>query len=426
MYVLLLYVEQREMIRKIKEAYEDKDLFTRTLDLTAVMPGVKETIAGVKNRGDAALLEYTEKFDRVKLKEIEVTPDEIEAAKESVDENMVRCIEEAATAIRNFHYRQKKRAWLEEFSEGVFLGEKYVPFDVVGAYVPGSYFSSALMCVIPAKIAGVREIVVCTPQRKDGDADPLTLVAANLAGATRICKVGGAQAIAALAFGTETIPRVQKIVGPGNVYVTAAKMAVREEGVEIDFPAGPSEVLIIGDETANPSFIAADMLAQAEHGEKSQAVLLTDSARIAADVEREIVAAAGEESRSQQHWILIGESIDECVEFANEYAPEHLEVIVRAPMEVLKRMRNAGSVFVGNYSPVAAGDYATGANHVLPTAGYAKLFSGLDVDHFMHRITLQWLDKEGLGKIKEVVVRSSKAEGMEKHARSVEKRFLPD
>ena len=414
------------MIRKIKEAYEDKDLFTRTLDLTAVMPGVKETIAGVKNRGDAALLEYTEKFDRVKLKEIEVTPDEIEAAKESVDENMVRCIEEAATAIRNFHYRQKKRAWLEEFSEGVFLGEKYVPFDVVGAYVPGSYFSSALMCVIPAKIAGVREIVVCTPPRKDGDADPLTLVAANLAGATRICKVGGAQAIAALAFGTETIPRVQKIVGPGNVYVTAAKMAVREEGVEIDFPAGPSEVLIIGDETANPSFIAADMLAQAEHGEKSQAVLLTDSARIAADVEREIVAAAGEESRSQQHWILIGESIDECVEFANEYAPEHLEVIVRAPMEVLKRMRNAGSVFVGNYSPVAAGDYATGANHVLPTAGYAKLFSGLDVDHFMHRITLQWLDKEGLGKIKEVVVRSSKAEGMEKHARSVEKRFLPD
>ncbi|NMX21453.1 histidinol dehydrogenase [ANME-1 cluster archaeon GoMg4] len=414
------------MIRKIKEAYEDKDLFTRTLDLTAVMPGVKETIAGVKNRGDAALLEYTEKFDRVKLKEIEVTPDEIEAAKESVDEDMVRCIEEAATAIRNFHYRQKKRAWLEEFSEGVFLGEKYVPFDVVGAYVPGSYFSSALMCVIPAKIAGVREIVVCTPPRKDGDADPLTLVAANLAGATRICKVGGAQAIAALAFGTETIPRVQKIVGPGNVYVTAAKMAVREEGVEIDFPAGPSEVLIIGDETANPSFIAADMLAQAEHGEKSQAVLLTDSARIAADVEREIVAAAGEESRSQQHWILIGESIDECVEFANEYAPEHLEVIVRAPMEVLKRMRNAGSVFVGNYSPVAAGDYATGANHVLPTAGYAKLFSGLDVDHFMHRITIQWLDKEGLGKIKEVVVRSSKAEGMEKHARSVEKRFLPD
>ena len=414
------------MIRKIKEALESKELFSQTLDLAAVMPGVKETIAGVKNRGDAALLEYTEKFDRVKLKELEVTRAEIEAAKGNVDEDMVRCIEEAATAIRNFHYRQKRRAWLEKFSEGVFLGEMYVPFDVVGAYVPGSYFSSALMCVIPAKIAGVREIVVCTPPGKDGDVDLLTLVAANLAGATRIFKVGGAQAIAALAFGTETIPRVQKIVGPGNVYVTAAKMAAREEGVEIDFPAGPSEVLIIADETANPSFIAADMLAQAEHGEKSQAVLLTDSAHIAADVEREILAEAGEERRSQQHWILIGESINECIEFANEYAPEHLEIIVKSPMEVLDRIKNAGSVFVGNYSPVAAGDYATGANHVLPTAGYAKLFSGLDVDHFMHRITIQWLDKEGLERIKDVVVRSCKAEGMEKHAQSVEKRFLPD
>ncbi|MBK5190682.1 MAG: histidinol dehydrogenase, partial [Methanosarcinales archaeon] len=242
------------MIRKIREALESKELFTKTLDLAAVMPGVKETIAGVQNRGDAALLEYTEKFDHVKLKELEVTRAEIEAAKGNVDEDMGRCIEEAATAIRNFHYRQKRQAWLEEFDEGVFLGEMYVPFDVVGAYVPGSYFSSALMCVIPAKIAGVREIVVCTPPGKGGNVNPLTLVAANLAGATRIFKVGGAQAIAALAFGTETIPRVQKIVGPGNVYVTAAKMAARKEGVEIDFPAGPSEVLIIGDETANPSF----------------------------------------------------------------------------------------------------------------------------------------------------------------------------
>ena len=412
------------MIRKIREALESKELFTKTLDLAAVMPGVKETIAGVQNRGDAALREYTEKFDHVKLKELEVTRAEIEAAKGNVDGDMGRCIEEAATAIRNFHYRQKRRAWLEEFNEGVFLGEMYVPFDVVGAYVPGSYFSSALMCVIPAKIAGVRKIVVCTPPGKGGNVNPLTLVAANLAGATRIFKVGGAQAIAALAFGTETIPRVQKIVGPGNVYVTAAKMAARKEGVEIDFPAGTSEVLIIGDETANPSFIAADMLAQAEHGEKSQAVLLTDSARIAADVEREIITETGDESRAQ-HWILIGESINECIEFANEYAPEHLEIIVKSPMDVLKRIKNAGSVFVGNYSPVAAGDYATGANHVLPTAGYAKLFSGLDVDHFMHRITIQWLDKDGLERIKDVVVRSCRAEGMEKHAQSVEKRFLP-
>jgi histidinol dehydrogenase len=421
-----LNVVERKMIRAIKEVRESKELSSRIFDLAAVMPLAKEIITEVQRRGDAALLDYTETFDRVTLKEIEVKPDELEAAKERVDAEMVRCIEEAATAIRNFHYRQKKRAWLEEFNEGLFLGEMYVPFDVVGAYVPGSYFSSALMCVIPAKIAGVREIVVCTPPGKDGNVDPLTLVAANLAGATKICKVGGAQAIAALAFGTETIPKVQKIVGPGNVYVTAAKMAAREEGVEIDFPAGPSEVLIIADETANPSFIAADMRAQAEHGEKSQAVLLTDSARLAADVDREIAADRDEARSGSQYWIVIGESMEDCIEFSNEYAPEHLEIVVRSPMDVLKRIKNAGSVFIGNYAPVAAGDYATGANHVLPTAGYAKLFSGLDVDHFMHRITLQWLDKDGLEKIKDVVVRSCRAEGMEAHARSVEARFLAD
>ena len=409
--------------KRIKELSEEEWTgFHGEKDIAAVMPHVKEIIAEVKNRGDAALRDYTEKFDGVKLNEIEVKRKEIDAAKRGVDENTVRCIEDASTAIRNFHYRQKRQAWLEEFSEGISLGETFVPFDVVGAYVPASYFSSALMCVIPAKIAGVREIVICTPPGKDGNVDPLTLVAAEVAGATRIFKAGGAQAIAALAFGTETIPRVQKIVGPGNVYVTAAKIAARAEGVEIDFPAGPSEVLIIGDETANPSFIAADMLAQAEHGEKSQAVLLTDSARTAAEVEREIVAEADRE-RGTQLWILIGESLDECVEFANEYAPEHLELMVREPVEVLKRIKNAGSVFIGNYSPVAAGDYATGANHVLPTAGYAKLFSGLDVDHFMHRVTVQWLDKGGLERIKDTVVRLSTAEGMEKHARSIEKRF---
>ena len=391
-------------------------------DLAAVMPHVREIIAEVKNRGDAALLEYTEAFDHVKLEKIEVGSEEIEAAKRNVDEMTLRYIEEASTAIRKFHYRQKRQAWLEEFSAGVFLGEMYVPFEVVGAYVPASYFSSALMCVIPASIAGVREIIVCTPPRTNGQIDPLTLVAAELAGATRIFKAGGAQAIAALAFGTATIPQVQKIVGPGNVYVTAAKLVAREEGVEIDFPAGPSEVLIIGDETANPAFIAADMLAQAEHGEKSRAVLLTDSVRIAAEVERLILAEAGSENATQ-FWILIGESLDECLEFANDYAPEHLELIVREPMEALKGLKNAGSVFIGNYSPVAAGDYATGANHVLPTAGYAKRFSGLDVDHFMHRITVQWLDKGGLERIRDTVVSLSKAEGMERHARSIEKRF---
>ena len=414
------------MIRKIAEVRETRELFSsRTLDLAAVMPLAREILTAVKQRGDAAVRAYTEQFDHVSLTNLAVTQDELETARTKITEPTLSCIEAAAEAIRNFHYRQKRKAWLEEFTEGIYLGEKFVPFDVVGAYVPGSYFSSALMCVIPAKIAGVREIVVCTPPMKDGTVDPHTLVAADLAGATKICKIGGAQAIAALAFGTETVPQVQKIVGPGNVYVTAAKIAAREAGVEIDFPAGPSEVLIIGDETANPAFIAADMLAQAEHGAKSQAVLLTTSRELAAEVERELTAAAPA-SKSTQHWLLVGENLDECFAFANEYAPEHLEIMVREPMDALKRITHAGSIFIGNYAPVAAGDYATGANHVLPTAGYSRLFSGLDVDHFMHRMTLQWLEKDGLARIKEVVVQSCRAEGMERHAQSVEKRFSDD
>ena len=247
--------------------------------------------------------------------------------------------------------------------------------------------------------------------------------------------MGGAQAIAALAFGTESIPKVQKIVGPGNVYVTAAKMLVRDLGekVEIDFPAGPSEILIIADETANPVFIAMDMFAQLEHGEKSRALLLTDSTRIAAEVEQKISAEvrAGEEEEEMlqmqdQNYILVGDDMEECIEFANKYAPEHLEIMVRDPMRILKSIKNAGSVFVGDYSAVAAGDYATGANHVLPTAGYAKVFSGLDVDHFMRRMTIQMLDKKGLERIKDVVIDLSKAEGMERHAHSLEVRFSTD
>jgi histidinol dehydrogenase len=412
------------MIEKIRDVRASSDLTSRSMDLTAVMPLIHEIFTAVKTRGDAALLEYTEKFDHVRLHEFEVQPEEVETARKHVDADMVRCIERAAGRISTFHLRQKRQAWLEEFSEGIVLGERYVPYERVGAYVPGSYFSSALMCVIPAQIAGVPEIVVCTPPRRDGTVDPLTLIAADLAGATKLYKVGGAQAIAALALGTATIPRMQKIVGPGNIYVTAAKLAAREGGVEIDFPAGPSEVLIIADETANHAFIAADMLAQAEHGVKSQAVLLTDSLRLAAAVERELAAATSSEG-PRQHWILLGETLEECIEFANEYAPEHLELMVRKPDEVVNRIRNAGAIFIGEYSPVAAGDYATGANHVLPTAGYPKLFSGLDVDHFMRRMTVQRLEKRGLAKIREVVVRSCRAEGMEQHAASIEKRFAP-
>ena len=281
------------MIRTIKEVRESKELSSRILDLAAVMQRAKKILAAVKSRGDAALLDYTETFDRVSLTEIEVKPDELEAAKERVDDEMVRCIEEAATAIRNFHYRQKKRAWLEEFKEGLFLGEMYVPFDVVGAYVPGSYFSSALMCVIPAKIAGVREIVVCTPPGKDGHADPLTLVAAKIAGATKICKVGGAQAIASLAFGTQTIPQVDKIIGAGNLFVTLAKQQVYGI-VGLDGLAGPTETMVIADEYANPRWVAADLLAQAEHDILAKAILLTPNRNLAQRVQ----AAAAQQIES--------------------------------------------------------------------------------------------------------------------------------
>jgi len=280
------------MIKKLSEIERERGLFDRKHDLNSVMPIVREIITSVKKRGDDALREYTLKFDSVRLDEIEVSEEEKESARASVDSELKLYIEEALSRIRNFHHRQKKAAWIERFAEGMYIGELYRPFEAVGAYVPAAYFSTALMCVTPAKVAGVRDIIVCSPPGKKGNLEPPTLYAAELAGATRIFKVGGAQAIAALAFGTESIPKVEKIVGPGNLYVTAAKMLVREY-VEIDFPAGPSEVLIIADASANPDFVAADMLAQAEHGINSRAVLITDSRRIAEEVEREIGSDSG-------------------------------------------------------------------------------------------------------------------------------------
>ncbi len=428
-------------------------------EIEAVFPAVREIVEAVKERGDAALVELTERFDGVKLQpsELEVSEAELEEAEASLDPALKKSIEFAAEAIRKFHFRQKSKSWFEDFGVGgvesergvvrsgskgsIILGEVFVPLERVGVYVPSGYFSTALMCVIPASVAGVREIAVCTPpQRKDGKISAAVLFAARLAGASRIFKVGGAQAIAALAFGTETIPKVQKIVGPGNVFVTAAKMLLRSERcTEIEFPAGPSEVLIIADASANPEFIAADMLAQAEHGTHSKAILLTDDERLANAVQKELELAEEQVERAErteqaeqagargsagagQFWILLG-SMEECVDFANEYAPEHLEIVVREPFEVLRGVKNAGSVFLGAFSPVAAGDYATGANHVLPTAGFASLFSGLSVHDFMRRMTVQMLDAEGLRKIKDAVVQLARAEGMEMHARSVEVRF---
>ncbi|MCD6386953.1 MAG: histidinol dehydrogenase [Methanophagales archaeon] len=452
---------RRARIRDLSDA--EKAEMRGLSEIEAVFPAVREIVEAVRERGDAALVELTERFDGVKLQpsELEVSDAELEEVEASLDPALKKSIEFAAEAIRKFHFRQKSKSWFEDFGVGgvesergvvrngskgsIILGEVFVPLERVGVYVPSGYFSTALMCVIPASVAGVGEIAVCTPpqQRKDGKISAAVLFAARLAGASRIFKVGGAQAIAALAFGTETIPKVQKIVGPGNVFVTAAKMLLRSERcTEIEFPAGPSEVLIIADASANPEFIAADMLAQAEHGTHSKAILLTDDERLANAVQKELelaekqveqververaeLAEQAEARRGAgagQFWILLG-SMEECVDFANEYAPEHLEIVVREPFEVLRGVKNAGSVFLGAFSPVAAGDYATGANHVLPTAGFASLFSGLSVHDFMRRMTVQMLDAEGLRKIKDAVVQLARAEGMEMHARSVEVRF---
>jgi len=402
----------------------------RRSEILQVIPDVRKIVEDVKREGDAAVLRYTERFDGVRLEKLEVGDEEIEEARARVGNTVMKSLENAAKRIKRYHCRQRRVSWLEEFTsgEGIFLGELFVPLSVVGAYVPAGYPSTALMTVIPAKVAGVENVVVCTPPRRDGKADPLSVAAAELAGASKIYKVGGAQAIAALAFGTESIPKVEKIVGPGGIFVTAAKILVRGEGVEIDFPAGPSEVLIIADESADATHIAADLLAQAEHGKDSLSLLLTTSKTLAERVEKILRAEAENADEPAATGfgdvlILIAESLEECVAFANEYAAEHVEILTENPLDVLLKLRSAGSVFIGEYSPVAAGDYAAGTNHVLPTAGYAKLFSGLTVEHFMRRMSVQMLTKEGLAKIKDDIVRIANAERMRWHAKSVEVRF---
>jgi histidinol dehydrogenase len=340
---------------------------------------------------------------------------------------------QAAENIFAFHGEQRERDfWLTEVTPGVLVGQKVVPLESVGAYVPGgraSYPSSALMTVIPAKVAGVPRIVVCTPPGSDGQINPLTLVAADMAGADEIYKLGGVQAVAAMAFGTESIDRVHKIVGPGNVYVTAAKLLVRET-VEIDFPAGPSEVLIIADRSADPGVLAADMIAQAEHDPNSMAVLVTTDELMAQAVAEEMYiqaeAAARQEivKQSLEHCaVLVASSLEDAVDFSNAFAPEHLEIITVNPMEVLEDVQNAGSVFLGGFTPVAAGDYASGTNHVLPTSGYARVFSGLNVDHFTKKITVQMISEDGLHALKNSIVPLAEAEGLFAHAESVKRRL---
>jgi histidinol dehydrogenase len=426
------------MIFKRLEELKDEDLqalFSREMGIQDVLAVVNEILMEVGSKGDEALFQYTEKFEGAKLDDLRVSQEEIDAAYGAADERLLESLAQAAENIFAFHNEQQEHDfWMTEVSPGVAVGQKVVSLDSVGAYVPGgraAYPSSALMTVIPAKVADVPRIVVCTPPQADGSVTPLTIVAADMAGADEIYKLGGAQAIAAMAFGTDTIERVNKIVGPGNVYVTAAKMLLRGT-VEIDFPAGPSEILIIADRTADPGVIAADMIAQGEHDPKSLSVLVATDELLASAVAEELkIQAAGADRRAiveqslEHSAVLVASDLDEAVDFSNAFAPEHLEIMTSDPMGTLRFIRHAGSVFLGRYTPVAAGDYASGTNHVLPTSGYARVFSGLNVDHFTKKITVQMITDDGLLGLEETVTTLAEAEGLKGHAESVRRRLEP-
>ena len=416
------------------EEVEGASLLSRVQDVQSVMATVVEIVNEVQEKGDLALSEQTERFDGVRIGKFRVPDDEIEKAHDEVPENLKKALEIAVENVAAFHHQELDRdLWMTEIVPGVMAGQKIVPLDSVGAYVPGgraSYPSSAIMTVVPAKVAGVERVVVCTPPGKDGKVNPLTLMAAEMSGADEIYRVGGVQAVAAMAFGTETISPVQKIVGPGNIYVTAAKLLLRST-VEIDMPAGPSEVLIIADYTAEPEVLASDMIAQAEHDPQSISVLVTDDEDLAIATKAEVEKQAKEAARREivknslkKSAILTAGSMEEAIAFSNNFAPEHLEIIVRDQMTVLGEIKNAGSVFLGPYTPVAAGDYASGTNHVLPTSGYARLFSGLNVDSFVKKITVQQISKDGLKLLGDAITMLAEAEGLSAHAESVRKRLV--
>lgn len=401
-----------------------------TLETEFLESTVRNILERVRNSGDTALKELTWQFDKVELANPEVTKKEIADAIQLVSDDLKDAIRVAAKNIARFHSVQIKGEEKVETMPGVTCWRKPVPLDSVGIYIPGGtapLFSTVLMLGIPASLSGCKEIILCTPPGRSGDIHPAILYAASVAGITRIFKVGGAQAIGAMSYGTESIPRVGKILGPGNQYVTKAKQLVNQSGTAIDFPAGPSEVLIVADTTATPAFVAADLIAQAEHGEDSQVILVTNNSDMINLVQREVGAQLKTlprrevaERALQNSKIILLERARDIIDFINEYAPEHLIINTRDPLQVLDSVRNAGSVFLGNYSAEAIGDYASGTNHTLPTNGYAKCFSGVSVESFMRYVTVQEISKEGLLNISSVVENMASAEMLEGHKRSVE------
>ena len=397
--------------------------------------GVQEILAHVKEEKDQAVFAYTKKFDQADITadNIKVTEEEIEEAYKEVDPKLVEIIRKALLNIRTYHEKQRQYSWFDSKPDGTILGQKVTPLHRVGVYVPGGkavYPSSVLMNIVPAKVAGVDEIVMVTPPGKDGKVTPNTLVAAHEAGADVIYKVGGAQAIAALAYGTESIPKVDKIVGPGNIYVALAKKAVYGY-VSIDAIAGPSEILVIADETANPRFVAADLLSQAEHDELASAILVTTSEELARKVSDEVDGFLKELSRSEiirksldnYGYILVADTMDDVIDIANEIASEHLEIQTKNPYDVMTKIRNAGAIFIGEYASEPLGDYFAGPNHVLPTNGTAKFFSPLSVDDFIKKSSIIGYSEEALRNIHKDIEAFAEAEQLTAHANSIKVRF---
>lgn len=404
-------------------------------DNSAVLHTVQEVLEEVKKRGDDALRQYAKKFDGVELEEFLVSEEEISLAGEALPGDLKNAIQQAKRNIEAFHARQGGEVEIIETMPGVQCWRKSVGIEKVGLYIPGGtapLFSTVLMLGVPAKLAGCKEVVLCTPANKEGKVHPAILYSAQLAGISRIYKIGGAQAIAAMAYGTETVPAVYKIFGPGNQYVTAAKQLVQMQGIAIDMPAGPSEVCVLADETANPIYVAADLLSQAEHGPDSQVLLVCSEwsvvSKVKGEVEKQllilsrsdIAVKALENSRA-----IVMEDMEQAVDLVNAYAAEHLIISCRDADAIAERIVNAGSIFIGNYSPESVGDYASGTNHTLPTNGFAKAYSGVSVDSFVRKITYQKLTEGGLKIIADTVIRMAEAEGLGAHANAVKIR-LPD
>jgi len=396
---------------------------------------VNDIIDNVRKNGDKAIFEYTLKFDKseINASTIKVTDEEIKAAYKELDPKFVEVMKKSAENIRVFHERQKRNSWIDTKEDGSILGQRILPIEISGVYVPGgkaAYPSSVLMNVIPAKVAGVERIVMCTPPGKDGKVNAGTLVAADIAGVTEVYKVGGAQAIAAMAFGTESVPKVDKITGPGNIFVALAKKACFGH-VSIDSIAGPSEILVVADETANARYVAADLLSQAEHDEMASAILITTSEQLAKDVAAEIDGFLKELSRAEiikksldnYGYIFIAEDIDSAVEAANAIASEHLEIITENPYEVMTKIKNAGAIFLGAYSSEPLGDYFAGPNHILPTNRTARFFSPLNVDDFMKKTSIIAYSRDALCKVHEDIELFAKEEGLTAHANSIAVRF---